>query len=60
MVNKDTIIEPLRKEIDHLRQEIKQLQELVEHFYLENKDLKEKLAAAKKNSQNSSKTPSIA
>lgn len=58
MFNKDSIIEPLRKEIDHLRQDIKQLRELVEHLNTENKGLKEKLAAAKKNSHNSSKPPS--
>ena len=58
MFNKDSIIEPLRKEIDRLRQDIKQLRELVEHLNTENKGLKEKLAAAKKNSHNSSKPPS--
>ena len=58
MFNKDSIIEPLRKEIDHLRQDIKQLRELAEHLNTENKGLKEKLAAAKKTSPNSSKPPS--
>jgi regulator of replication initiation timing len=58
MSQKDSIIEPIRKEIDSLREEIRQLRELVDPLKSENKRLKEKLAASKKNSRNSSKPPS--
>jgi hypothetical protein len=58
MANKDSIIEPLIKEIDSLRYEIQQLRELVDNLNTQNKRLKEKLAASKKNSRNSSKPPS--
>ena len=58
MSNKGSIIEPLRKEIDSLRQEIQQLREILDEHKSENKRLKEELAAAKKNSRNSSKPPS--
>jgi len=58
MSSKGSIIEPLRKEIDSLREEIRQLRELVDQLKSENKRLKEKLAASKKNSRNSSKPPS--
>ena len=58
MSNKDSIIEPLRNEMESLREEIRQLRELVDQLRSENKRLKEKLAASKKNSRNSSKPPS--
>jgi transposase len=58
MSNQGSIIEPLRKEIDSLREEIRQLRGLVDTLTSEKKRLKEKLAASKKNSRNSSKPPS--
>ena len=58
MANYDSIIEPLLKEIDSLRQENQQLREFVDNINRENQSLKEKLAASKKNSRNSSKPPS--
>jgi hypothetical protein len=58
MVNKHSIIEPWLKEIDSLRQEIQQLRQIVDNLNAQNKRLKEKLAASKKNSRNSSKPPS--
>ena len=58
MVNNDSIIEPLIKEIDSLRQENRQLREVVENMNGEINTLKEKLVTSKKNSNNSSKPPS--
>jgi len=58
MANKNAIIEPLIKEIEGLRQENQQLREFVDNLNRENQTLKEKLAASKKNSRNSSKPPS--
>jgi transposase len=58
MANNDSIIEPLLKEIETLRQENRQLREVVENMNSEIHTLKEKLAASRKNSRNSSKPPS--
>ncbi len=58
MANNDSIIEPLLKEIETLRQENRQLREIVENMNTEIHTLKEKLAASRKNSRNSSKPPS--
>ena len=58
MANKNSILEPLIKENERLRQENKQLQDSVETLNKRINTLEEKLAALKKNSRNSSKPPS--
>ena len=58
MANKDGIIEPLVKETESLRQENEQLRDIVETLNRKIDTLEEKLAAAKKDSCNSSKPPS--
>lgn len=58
MANINAIIEPLLKEVESIRQENRQLRELVEILNKDIYTLKDKLAAAKKTSQNSSKPPS--
>ena len=58
MANKNSILEPLIKENERLRQENKQLQDSVETLNKRINTLEEKLATLKKNSRNSSKPPS--
>lgn len=58
MANKDSIIESLVKEIASLRLENRQLRDVVDNMNRELNTLKEKLAASKKTSRNSSKPPS--
>jgi len=58
MANKDSILEPLIKENGRLRQENKQLTDIVETLNQRINTLEEKLATSKKNSRNSSKPPS--
>ena len=58
MANRNSIIEPLVKEIESLRQENRQLREIVETLNRKINALEEKLASSKKNSRNSSKPPS--
>jgi transposase len=58
MTNNNSILEPLIKEIESLRQENQQLREVVDNMNRELNTLKDELAAAKKNSRNSSKPPS--
>ena len=54
MANKESILEPLIRENERLRQENKQLQDSVETLNKRINTLEEKLAALKKNSRNSS------
>jgi len=58
MTNKNSIIETLLKENERLRQENRQLRDIVETLNRRIDTLEEKLAASKKNSRNSSKPPS--
>ena len=58
MSNANGIIESLIKENEGLRQENRQLREIVETLNRKLITLEEKLAASKKNSRNSSKPPS--
>ena len=58
MANKNSILEPLLKENERLRQENRQLREIVENLNRRITALEEKLASSRKNSRNSSKPPS--
>ena len=58
MANENAIIEPLIKEIESLRQENRQLREVVDNLNKKMVALEDKLAVSNKNSRNSSKPPS--
>ena len=58
MANKESILEPLIRENERLRQENRQLRDIVETLNSRINTLEEKLAGSKKNSRNSSKPPS--
>ena len=58
MANKDAIIESLPKENERLRQENRQLQEIVDILNRKIETLEEEIARLKKRSRNSSKPPS--
>ncbi len=58
MANENAIIEPLIKEIESLRQENRQLREVVDNLNKRIVALEDKLAVSKKTSRNSSKPPS--